>query len=459
MVDLGFSLRDVASWTEGRLHGEADSTISLVSTDSRGDLAGALFVALPGERFDGHDFVAQARDKGAIAALVERAIEGCDLPQVVVPSTLAALGMMGKRQRRRFDGKVVAITGSVGKTTTRTMLATLLQRRMNTHQPVRNFNNYVGVPLTVLALRPEHQAAVFELGCSDFGEIGYLAEIVQPDLGLITNVGAAHLEKLRDLEGVARAKGELFAAMRPEGICVVNMDDPRVAAMPVVTSRRLTYGTATRADVRLVSREPHGAAQTLTLNLMGRTVQAQLSLAGRHNAFDALAAAAAAMALGLDDADVCAGIAACRPTPGRLALLRGRDGRVVIDDTYNANPSSMAASLEVAAELRGHGRLLVVLGDMLELGEAAVGAHVALGQAVARSGAALLVLMGQHASSVRQGAMAGGLHPDDCVLSPSHEHAASAVEARATSADVVLVKGSRGMKMENVVRCLGAARE
>jgi UDP-N-acetylmuramoyl-tripeptide--D-alanyl-D-alanine ligase len=456
---LRLRLSDVERATCGALHGGPDQALAFVSTDSRAQLKDALFVALSGERFDGHDFVLAAQEKGAAAVLVERLVPNCHLPQVVVPSTLEALGQLARYQRQRFSGKVAAVTGSAGKTTTRTMLATVLGQRYATHQPLKNFNNHVGVPLTILALRDDHQAAVLELGCSDFGEIRTLAEIAQPDLALVTNVGAAHLEKLGDLEGVARAKGELFAAMKPEGVCVVNIDDPWVAAMPSASTRRLTYGTAQRADVRLVSRHSTGAAQRLTLELMGSLVEVNLALGGRHNAFDALAAAAAALALGLEENHIRAGLEACRASPGRLALRQGRGGSVVIDDTYNANPSSMAASLEAADELCGEGRLFVVLGDMLELGASAEKAHTELGRAVAEVEPCALVVMGEYAQLVRDGAVEAGLELSRCHIAPHFDGAATAIDDELRSGDVVLVKGSRGMKMENVVRLLCGDRE
>jgi UDP-N-acetylmuramoyl-tripeptide--D-alanyl-D-alanine ligase len=426
-----------------------------VAIDSREDVRGALFVALAGERFDGHDFVGQAFAAGAAAVLVSREEVGVGAPQVVVDDTLAALQALGLARRRRFTGPVVAITGSSGKTTTRRLLASIVGVRHETHQPIKNFNNHFGVPLTLLGLEQRHGVAVLELGCSGFGEIELLTRLSEPSVGLVTNVGPAHLEQLGDLEGVARAKGELFATMPEQAIAVVNLDDPRVAAMPRRPSNELTFGRVAGADVRLVERRTDGiVGQDLVFASADRRIEAHLGLLGIHNAANALAAVAAAVTLELTDEEIVEGLAAAVPVPGRLAPIVGPHDSLVIDDTYNANPASTSAALEVLTEVAPPGRRIAVLGDMLELGSAAQRAHLDLGARAARRELSLLVTVGELGRSIGRGALEAGLAPESHLHAADHAHAAELVAERLCAGMAVLIKGSRGMRMEKVVNAL-----
>jgi UDP-N-acetylmuramoyl-tripeptide--D-alanyl-D-alanine ligase len=452
VADLGWRLDQVAQWVRGVLHGAADRQVKLVSIDTRQDLQDALFVAIRGDRFDGHDFLAAAQSGGAAAALVERFDSELSLPQIVTSDTTAGLQMLGRARREAFSGPVVGITGSSGKTTTRRILVSILNERYATHQPIRNFNNHVGVPLTLLNLEPGHGAAVMELGCSDFGEIAVLTVCTDPDVALVTNVGPAHLERLGDLDGVARAKGELFAGLREDAIAVVNVDDERVAAMATPAARRLFFGQSGDIDATLVETVPDGLrGQRLVLNLRGEKVEASLPLIGVHNAWNALAAAAAALAVGLGPDDIVQGLARVSPEAGRLEPKPGPRGSVVIDDTYNANPASMRAALSALREVEPAGRRMAVLGDMLELGEASEAAHLDLGRHIAAAGLDLLVGVGPGGSLVVAGAAEAGLPDESRLIAASHEAAASLVRRPARSGDVILVKGSRGMRMDKVV--------
>jgi UDP-N-acetylmuramoyl-tripeptide--D-alanyl-D-alanine ligase len=455
MADLGWSVAEVGELTGGRVVGDGGRTFDGVVIDSREDVRGALFVALSGERFDGHDFVTQAAEGGASGALVSRLTESLAVPQVLVDDTLAALQTLGLERRRAFDGPLVAITGSSGKTSTRRLLASIVSRRHTTHQPVRNFNNHVGVPLTLLGLERRHRAAVIELGCSGFGEIAALTRLSEPNVGLVTNVGPAHLEQLGDLEGVARAKGELFAELSEDAIAVVNFDDPRVAAMPRRPAKALTFGRGEDTDVQLVERRADGVAgQLITLRSAGQRIQARLGLLGVHNARNALAAAAAAVALGLGEGEIVDGLAAAEPVPGRLVPLTGPGGALLIDDTYNANPASTGAALEVLTEVAPAGRRIAVLGDMLELGEASQRAHLEVGARAARRELALLVTVGELGASIGRGALEAGLPSELHRHAADHDQAAQAVRERLNRGMAVLVKGSRGMRMERVVHAL-----
>lgn len=453
----------IGAWTTGEaarvaggaLAGSADVPVSAVAIDSRECGPGALFVALPGGNADGRDFAADAVSRGACAALVSSPVEGLGAPQIVAGDTLAALQRLGAENRRRFAGKVAAVTGSVGKTTTRRLVAAIAGARMRALEPRKNFNNHIGVPITLLALEDAHECAALELGCSDFGEIALLTSFAAPDVAVVTNVGPAHLEKLGDLDGVARAKGELFAGLRPEATAVVNLDDPRVARMRVAARSVLTYGAAERADVRLAGRRARGAAgQEIRVDVLGREEIVELNLAGAHNALNAVAAIAAGIALGCSADDARRGLRALGPAPGRLFVCEGEGGAVVVDDTYNANPASVGAALEVLAEIAGPGRRIAVLADMLELGEASDRAHDGIGRAAAGAGLARLVTLGERGRRIGEAAVAAGLPASAWVHAEGHEAAARSALEAAAPGFAILVKGSRGMRMENVVRAV-----
>ncbi len=452
MSDLKWNLQKIGEVTEGTLIGESNPAIRNVVTDSRQDVKGALYIALKGENFDGHDFLDHAAKGGAAALLVEKPATGLSVPQIVVSDTYEALQALGLARRSEFFGPLVAITGSSGKTTTRRLLVSILENRFVTHQPIRNFNNHVGVPLTLLNLESTHEATVLELGCSDFGEIATLAKCANPDFALITNVGPAHLERLKDLEGVARAKGELFLSIRKDAVALVNLDDPRISSMPVHAQRVVTFGTQKEADVRLVQTTPAGVrGQTVVFDIRGEKVTSTLPLLGAHNAVNALAAAAAAIAVGLGSKEIIAGLLAVTPEPGRLVLKKGRKGAYVIDDTYNANPASMRAAIAVLKEISEGGRSIAVIGDMLELGEHTKEAHINLGRYIAQTEIDLLITLGKEGTLIGDGAIRIGLPAKRCLAATDHAEAADLVEEYISGGDTVLVKGSRSMKMETIV--------
>lgn len=456
MVELNWTVEAIARWTGGRLFNDLDTPITRVSTDSRRPQAGALFIALAGDKFDGHDYVADAMHNGATAAIVERPIStAVPLPQIVVSSTLGALQILGHHHRQGFAGPLVGITGSSGKTTTRRLVAAILGQRGSTLQPQGNFNNHIGVPLTLLDIAPGHHAAVLELGCNDFGEIALLTQLSEPTIGLVTNVGPAHLEKLGNLYGVAAAKGELFRGLRSNAIAVVNIDDPHVAAMPRSSRQRVTYGTASGAEIRLVERRPSPTGQQrLTLDIRGLPAQIDLPLLGEHNALNATAATATALAAGAELNQVQSGLRDIRPEDGRLALVEGPGRIIIIDDTYNANPASMGAAIKVLAELSGDRQSIAVLGDMLELGTASPAAHTELGECVADLNINRLITVGQRSQAIVQGAIRAGMPSAYCTTAADHRLAAELIRATLTTETVVLIKGSRGMKMEQIIPLL-----
>ncbi|MFP4615468.1 MAG: UDP-N-acetylmuramoyl-tripeptide--D-alanyl-D-alanine ligase [Thiohalorhabdus sp.] len=440
------TLAEVAEWTGGRRHGEA--VVSAVDTDTRRLRPGALFVALRGERFDGHDHLGAAREASAAAAVVERGADTAGLPRVEVSDTAQGLLDLAAGWRRSLPASVVAVTGSCGKTTVKEMLAAVLGAAGGrSHATPGNWNNTVGVPLTLFGLGPEHRYGVVEAGINRPGEMDRLAAAIAPDVAIITNAAAAHLEGLGSLERVAAEKGRLLEGLGREGVAVLNADSPfgeqwaRAAPGSV-----LRFGMEAPAEVR-GEWAPEGDGGRLWLRLPGGEAEARLALPGRHNAHNALAAAAAAAALGIPAADVARGLETVAPVEGRLRVGRGRAGLTVLDDTYNANPTSLEAALEVLAE--GPGRTWLVLGDMGELGPSGAELHHRAGEQARALGVDALIGVGALAGEAVRGFGAGARSAADW------EEAAAALESEAASGDRVLVKGSRTMRLERLVARLG----
>lgn len=451
LFDLGW----LAQACGGRVAGDASRSFERFVKDSREDVRGALYVALRGERFDGHAFLGAAAAAGAAAALVEegrfRPADLAGLPAVVVADAARALADAARAHRRRMPAVAIGLTGSCGKTTTKEMLAAVLRRVGPTLATEGNLNNHIGVPLTLLGLRPEHRFAVVEMGCNHPGEIAALAAIAEPDVGLITCVAAAHLEGLGTLEGVARAKGELFAALdRPDAVAVVNLEDERVAAIPTGRARRLGVGLGPSADVRL-ELPPHGRGDgSLAIFFPdGRRARPSIPLPGRHVLLDAGLAAAAAWSVGAPAEAVEVGLSGLSAGRHRGEILTSSRGVVLLDDTYNANPGSMRAALAALDEVPGTGRKVAILGEMLELGEATGALHREVGAAAARSGLELLVCVGPSAGRTAEGARAAGL--TEVATFEEVEALLPELGRLVRAGDRVLVKGSRGMRMERVV--------
>jgi UDP-N-acetylmuramoyl-tripeptide--D-alanyl-D-alanine ligase len=423
----------------------AGRSVSGVSTDSRSSSAGDLYVALRGERFDGHDFVAAAAARGAVAAVVSRDQAGLALPQLQVADTLVALGEIGRLNRELAALPVVGITGSAGKTTCKEMVAAILAASGAGVLATRgNLNNEIGVPLTLLRLAPEHRFAVVEMGAGRAGDIGYLCRFAQPDIGLVTCALPAHLEGFGSVEEVARTKGELFAGLRPDGCAVINADSEFASLWRQQTGARhvVTFGLDGAADVTARDIADEGELQRFTLCCSQGEAAIELPLAGRHNLRNALGAAAAAMAAGADLAAVQRGLKAVSPVPGRLLPRRGLRGERVIDDSYNANPGAVKAAIDVLAGYSGRRRL--VLGNMAELGAGAEALHREVAGYARERGIEELYCVGPWAEAQREtfgtGARAFG---DNSEL--------LAALAASDPVEVVLVKGSRSAGLEVVV--------
>ncbi len=455
MLDLRFVLEA----TGGRLAGSAGAErFGGVSTDSRRIRRGELFFALVGERHDGHDFIAEALARGAAGAVVERppagVPEGATL--VVVPSTLRALGDLARAWRRSFPAlKVGAITGSNGKTTTKEMAASIVSLRYDTLKTAGNYNNEIGLPLTLLNLTPAHERAVVELGMNARGEIRRLARMARPDVGAVTNVGLAHVGMLGGgIEAVAEAKGELVEELGPDGVFVANLDDPWVRRLATRAACRTITTSLERndADVTATDIVPDGArAVRFTLHIEGQALPLRLRGIGVHNVRNALTAAAVAVGLGCGADHVQAGLERFRPEQMRLEVMETPGGLTIINDAYNANPDSVRSAIEELARLRDRGRAVAVLGDMLELGDGAAEEHAAVGRFAAEKGIDLVVGVGELAAHAAEAAHECGAVG---VVAADHAEAAAIVEAEAAAGDVVLVKGSRGMRMEKVVEIL-----
>jgi len=447
-------LAELARVSGGVLHG-ADVAFGTVTTDSRTLEPGALFVALRGERYDGHQFVPDALQRGAAGALVEGHV-AVELPQVVVRDALQGLTAFAAAWRHDFDGAVVAVTGSNGKTTVKEMTGSILACAGPTLVTRGNLNNHIGVPLTLSRLEAAHRYAVVEMGANHLGEIAHLAAVARPDVGLVINAGPAHLEGFGGIDGVARGKGELFQALGMDGTAVINADD-RFAAfwhgLARDAGRVVTFGVRERADFGardVRSRVTDGGFQTEfeLVTPVGRRHIA-LALAGDHNVMNALAAAAAAHAAGAGLEAIVAGLARMRPVAGRLEVKRLPGGIRLIDDSYNANPASVRAGLRALAGVEGQHWL--VLGEMKELGEESAQLHAEVGAFAREIGVRRLLAVGDEARHAVEAFGAGA------TWFAGVDELVEALRAEATPGVTVLVKGSRANRLERVAAALGAA--
>jgi UDP-N-acetylmuramoyl-tripeptide--D-alanyl-D-alanine ligase len=456
---------ELSGVTGGRWIGTPPAHVEGVGVDTRKFARGALFVAIKGERFDGHDFLAAAAQAGAAAAVVQAdraaAIASPPLPLLAVPDTLPALGSLARFHRLRFDLPVVGVTGTNGKTTTREMIAAILSRRGATLRNDGNLNNEIGVPLTLFGLDASHQAAVIEMGMNHAGEIARLADVARPQIGVVTNAGAGHLEGLGSVDGVADAKAELYQGLPPTGVAIVNADDPRMLRRAQASGRRmLTFavGRRRRGDVVVLDILEHGPAGIrFLLGIGNRELEAELALVGAHNAANAAAAAAAAISLGCTDREILAGLREVQPVGRRLRVARLQSGLQLIDDCYNANPLSMGAALQTLHDLAGDdetARPVAVLGDMLELGDHEAEAHRTVGEEAARAGVALLAAFGPRSRALADAAAAAGLPADRIFHTEEIDALVAWAREHVTASDLLLVKASRGMKLERLVEAL-----
>ena len=459
---MEWSLAEILAATRGKLERAGKgSRYGAVVTDSAKVKQGSVFVALKGERLDGHRFVGDAVRHGAACVISHRTLSSSaigDATVIRVADTLRALGGLAHFRRRQFAPKVLAITGSNGKTTTKEMLAAILEEASLNGRPLRgkvlktegNFNNLVGLPLTLLRLRKQDKVAVVELGTNHPGEIQRLAEIADADFAIITSVAAAHLEGLHSLAGVAREKGALYRNLRAGGAIAVNLDDPWVSRLGArFKGKKFTYGARGQLRAQNVTlRNAKGVA--FTLRAGKRRCPVRLNYLGQHNVANALGAAALALAAGVSLAAVRRGLARARPYAMRMEIDNWR-GIGIVNDAYNANPASMQAALKTLAEIPSQGKKLAVLGDMFELGRQSRRQHWVVGKAAAEAKLDQLYLLGPQASAVRRGASSSGMDAAKIFIGKNHGDIATQLRARMRAGDWLLIKGSRGMKMEKVL--------
>ena len=440
-------LTTAAGWLDARLQGE-DAEFVGVSTDSRAIEPGMLFVALQGPNHDGHEHLQQAHAAGAVAALVSRP-QATAMPQLVVSDTRLALGELAAAWRRQLETLIVAVTGSNGKTTVKEMCAAILARAGSTLATQGNLNNDIGVPLTLLRLSPEQRFGVIEMGANHPGEIAYLTRLAAPQAAIVTNAAPAHLEGFGSIEGVARAKGEIFTGLSDDGVAVINADDDYAGLWRELSAghRTLCFGLGKPADIGARGLGDIDGSELEILTPLG-SFPLNLALPGRHNIMNALAAITAALALNIEFADIAAGLESLAPVKGRLTARSGLNGATILDDSYNANPASLHAGLEVLAACGG--TRLLALGDMGELGENADALHRQAGVEARSMGIDGLYATGRLS---RSASIAFGRNGH------FYEQQQQLVEALLPQLgrDVtVLVKGSRSSRMERVADALCA---
>lgn len=447
-------LTTLARWSEATLiSGDGVSKATSICTDSRALQAGDLFVTLKGENFDGYTFIAEAARRGAIGAVAEDVPENLppDFAILRVPDTLRALQQIAARYRQTLHLQVVAITGSNGKTSTKDLTACVLGSRFQVTKTEGNFNNHIGLPLTILRARGSDQFGVFEIGMNHPGEIAPLAAIAAPDVAIITNIGTAHIEFMKTREGIAQEKGMLAEALPPSGTLILPADDEFTPSLSRRTKADVVLAGIGKGDVFAQDVRPHFGGVRFTLCADGHRAEAELPVPGIHMVSNALLAVAAGRVFGIPLEDCAAGLRTLRLTKGRLEqkIIRGIH---ILDDTYNANPDSMAAALRTLATMPAAGRRIAVLGRMGELGAESERGHRSVGEVAVREGIDILIGVGEEAKWITETAWRGGIakvHHFETV-----EDAIRSLHELAQTGDVVLVKGSRSAKMERIVEGL-----
>jgi UDP-N-acetylmuramoyl-tripeptide--D-alanyl-D-alanine ligase len=427
---------------------EAEAQVTGISIDTRTLKPGDLFIAIPGPSFDGHNFVEAARNKGAIGALVEHHVESA-LPQWQVANSRLALGTIAAWYRSQFTLPVIAVTGSSGKTTTKEMIASILRQKGQVLASESSFNNEIGVPLTLLGLNDKFDFAVIELGANHPGEIAYTTALVQPRVAVVNNVGPAHIAGFGSLAGVAGAKSEIFSGLGPEGVAVINADDPFASEWrhTAASHQQLSFGMLEAADIsgEIIDSTPEGCAKVLIQDTSGE-IQVQLPLPGDHNAMNALAAAACARALDISLQEIKAGLSHVKGVAGRMQTVKHESGSRIIDDTYNANPGSVKAAIKYLANLNGI--RILALGDMGELGEEASFYHRQIGVDAKRMGIDKLYTCGVLSAVTSEAFGDGATHFTEI------SDLIAALTPQLQKESTILVKGSRSARMERVVKAL-----
>ena len=452
-----WSLSQLAELLQGQLQttvdtpaaakAEEDNSVTGISTDTRTIKPGDLYVPLSGEHFNGHDFIVDAAAKGAVAALADQVQENAPIALINVPDCLQALGVLAGFNRQQFTGPVVAVTGSAGKTSVKQLMASVLGQTFNTWMTKGNLNNHIGVPLTLLSLTAQHEAAVIELGASGAGEIAYTAQWVKPRVGIITNAAEAHIEGFGSLAGVVQTKGELLDYTQPGGTAVLNADDEFYSHWKARADgiNQLSFGLSADADIRAENIRPALQGSQFDLLYNGQQFAVSLPLPGTHNIRNALAVAAAAFALNMPAENIVAGLNSAQAVEGRLQWIDGSNGQQILNDAYNANPASVEAAVDV---LKQADNSWLVLGDMAELGEDAAGIHARCGRYAKQQGIKHLLVTGELSRNTLDAFGEGARWFNDKASLTEY------LKQHTGKQDVILVKGSRSAGMEEVVHGL-----
>jgi UDP-N-acetylmuramoyl-tripeptide--D-alanyl-D-alanine ligase len=456
--------QEIATLIGGRqISGSPDVALGGLSTDSRTIAPGHIFLALKGERYDGHHFLTDAVNAGGAGVIVGL---GASIPQdfatkglvvITVASTLQALGDLALWWRKQWGGKVIAITGSNGKTTTKEMAASILSLTANTKKSPGNFNNLIGLPLTILSLEKDHRLAVLEMGMNRPGEIARLTQIARPDIGLITNVARAHLDGLGDLQGVVKAKGELLEVMSEDSTAILNGDGELYHQLaPTFRGEIVRFGLGNANQIRAGNIKALGSRdQAFDMYLNNERVPVKIRLPGIHNVCNAVGGAAIAYCLSVSKELIAQGLGEFAPLKGRFLVEDLNGGVQIIDDTYNANPSSLGAALQTVQKLRAEKQGLVVgFGEMMELGQESSKYHVDAGKQIADMGARYLVTLGEHGAHVIEGACQGGMERAQTRLAANHSEMIDALKANVRGNDIILLKGSRKVALDKVVEAI-----
>ena len=453
-MEWKLTLFDVAKATGGKhINCDENEIVKGVSTDSRAIDEGCIFVALAGEKFNGHRFALAAVDAGAICAVVnedEQVPES--VPRVVVSDTYTALRDIAEEYRSRFHLPVVGVTGSVGKTSTKDMIASVLAVKYNTHKTSGNFNNEIGLPLTVFSISDSHEICVLEMGMSAPGEISRLTKIAKPDIAVITNIGVSHIENLGSREGILEAKLEILEGLVPDGVVILNADDDLLFKVKdEIEFETLTFGIENKeADITAEDIKLYPEGSEFTVRLGGENARMKINVPGKHNIYNALAATLVGCNYNMNLFEIAEGVKNFKAGGLRQSVLELKNGCVLIKDCYNASPQSMQSGLDVLLLSECQGRRIACLADMLELGEISEQAHLDVGKMAASKGIDCLITIGHMAKFIAAGALNNGFSKDNIYTAENNTEAIKIIDEILQPGDCVLVKGSRGMHLEEV---------